>query len=91
MTLNRSPNPTTKHDYYEKTYQFIDRLFIGAGWSRFGPAASRTAITIKGQARPGKSAPGSSTAECGKASGPGWDASGSDAATWSYDSARSYA
>jgi hypothetical protein len=61
-SINRE-RPTTKHDYYEKTYQFIDRLFIGAGWSRFGPAASRTAITIKGQARPGKSARNSSTAQ----------------------------
>jgi hypothetical protein len=68
------------HDYYENTYQFIDRLFTGAGWSRLSPTASRTAITIKGQARPGKSATGSTTAqaECGEASGPGSEAAGSD-------------
>ena len=60
----------------EKTYQFIDRLFTGTGWSRLGPAASRTAITSKGQARPGKNARNSSTAE---AAGPARDAPGSDA------------
>jgi hypothetical protein len=43
-------------NYYEKTYQFTDRLFTSAGWSRVGAAASRTAITIKEQARSGKSA-----------------------------------
>src|SRR5205085_12375307 len=82
ILVDRRP-PTTKHDYYEKTYQLIDRLFIGAGWSRVGPATSRAAITIQGQARPGKSARGSRTAaaECGEASCPVLDASGRYAAT----------
>src|SRR5438874_11114551 len=36
-------------------------MFTGAGWSRVGTAASRREVTIKGQARPGKSARNSST------------------------------
>ena len=83
---------TTKHYYYEKTYQFTDRLFAGTGWSRVGATASRTAVTTKEQARPGKNARDSSTArrECSQASGEAGEASRSDEGTGRDESARSY-
>src|SRR5258705_12938432 len=50
-------------DYYEKTYQFIDRLFTGAGWSPLCPKASLTANTNKRQTPPAKNDTGPTTAQ----------------------------
>src|SRR5690242_12917806 len=82
-SLNRSRTLTTKHDYYEKTYQSINRLFPGIGWSRVGATASRTTVTIKGQARPAKSARDSSTTrrERSQASGKASEANRRDEGT----------
>ena len=37
--LKSRAHSTTKHDYYEKTYEFTDRLFTGTGWSGVGTTA----------------------------------------------------
>src|SRR5262249_20222615 len=74
------------------TYQFIDRLFTRTGWSSVGTAASGTAVTSKGQARPGKSASDSSTTgrERRQASGTASEATRRDEGTRRDDSARGH-